>query len=93
MNKFKDLLGNEGMDQDCLVTCMMKDLCLLEGCRVVHAARNVKDTATNQSVHGASTLINRALKSLGPAAVMRVIPSRRRQRRAAIAKARKENKE
>lgn len=91
MNKFKDILGNEGMDQDCLATCALAELCLLEGCRKTYAARQVKDTATGIFIAKAAPVVNLVMKRHGLATVMRAIPSRRRQRRAAKARARKEN--
>jgi hypothetical protein len=32
MNKFKDLFGNPGLDQDCLEKCQTPSECILNGC-------------------------------------------------------------
>lgn len=84
MTKFLDMHGKPGMDQDCFALCVMKEVCLLDGCRKVNAAKTVKDASSSNFIARATPLINRVLKTKGMAGVMHAIPSRRRQRRAAM---------
>lgn len=36
MSAFKDLLGNPGLDQDCLATCLTTAECMMHGCACQH---------------------------------------------------------